>query len=141
MTNNEIKKVVESFGATLYGIETEKAGDASIYRVLIQKIGGVDLDLCANISRVLSPLLDTNPPVRGQYYLEVSSPGIERKLTIREHFVMSIGEKIKLKATEAGKHTGALKSVEGDTITVETDNGDVKIALSDIIKAKTTFEW
>ena len=53
----------------------------TIYRVLITKVGGVNLDLCATISYELSPFLDVNPPMSQAYRLEVSSPGIERKLT------------------------------------------------------------
>jgi ribosome maturation factor RimP len=141
MANNEIKKVVESFGATLYGVETEKAGESSTYRVLIQKIGGVDVETCENISRVLSPLFDLDPPVKGQYYLEISSPGVERNLNSKEHFAMSIGEKVKIKTKEAVKLDGVLKSIIGDTITIETASGIITVLFDDLLKAKTKFEW
>ncbi|HRF58171.1 MAG TPA: ribosome maturation factor RimP, partial [Campylobacterales bacterium] len=72
MNINEIKKIVESFGATLYDTELVQAGDEGhIFRVSIQKEGGVNLDICADINAVLSPYLDTNPPVKDKYYLEV----------------------------------------------------------------------
>jgi ribosome maturation factor RimP len=141
MMENEIKKIVENFGAKLYDTETQRAGDGTIFRVLIMADGGVDLDLCAKISRVLSPYFDTNPPVRGQYFLEVSSPGIERSLTKIEHFVYSIGDKVKLKVTDAGKVEGILKSANNDTIVVETTDVEVSFKLPQIIKAKTYFEW
>ena len=80
--DKEIQKIVESFGATLYDTELESVDESHIFRVPIQKEGGVDLDLCSSISHVLSPYLDTNPPVKGKYFLEVSSAGIERNLCL-----------------------------------------------------------
>lgn len=141
MIENEIKKIVENFGAKLYDTEVEKTADESIYRVLIMADGGVNLDLCAKISRVLSPFFDTNPPIRGPYYLEVSSPGIERKLTKIEHFVYSIGDKVKLRVIDIGNIEGILKSAKTDTVVVETADGEISFKLPQIIKAKTIFEW
>lgn len=142
MIENEIEKIVENFGAKLYDTELEKSGDAYIYRVLIMMEGGVKLEICEKVSRVLSPLLDLNPPTRGQYYLEVSSPGIERKLTKPDHYRYSIGEMIKLKVSNDGKIKGKLRSVDGSSITLEMDDGSViQVLFSDIHKAKTYFEW
>jgi len=141
MNENEIRKIVENFGAKLYDIEIEKSGDDSIYRVLITKDGGVNLDLCEKISRVLSPYLDTNPPVKGQYYLEVSSAGIERKLTKPEHFVYAVGDLVKLRVADIGKVDGKLKSANNESIVVETKDGEVVVFLSQIQKARTYFEW
>jgi len=141
MNINEIKKIVESFGATLYDAELVQAGDEGhIFRVSIQKEGGVNLDVCADINAVLSPYLDTNPPVKDKYYLEVGSPGIERNLRNLEQFQKSVGELVKMSLKNGVKLRGKLISVEGDSISVEADEV-VKLSFNDISKARTYFEW
>lgn len=141
MNINEIKKIVESFGATLYDTELVQAGDEGhIFRVSIQKEGGVNLDVCADINAVLSPYLDTNPPVKDKYYLEVGSPGIERNLRNLEQFQKSVGELVKMSLKNGVKLRGKLISVEGDSISVEADE-IVKLSFNDISKARTYFEW
>jgi len=141
MNINEIKKIVESFGATLYDAELVQDGDEGhIFRVSIQKEGGVNLDVCADINAVLSPYLDTNPPVKDKYYLEVGSPGIERNLRNLEQFQKSVGELVKMSLKNGVKLRGKLISVEGDSISVETDEV-VKLSFNDISKARTYFEW
>lgn len=141
MNINEIKKIVESFGATLYDAELVQAGDEGhIFRVSIQKEGGVNLDICADINAVLSPYLDTNPPVKDKYYLEVGSPGIERNLRNLEQFQKSVGELVKMNLKNGTKLRGKLLSVEGDSIRVESGEV-VKLSFNDISKARTYFEW
>ena len=75
-----IKLAVESLGANLYDIVTTKEHDRNIFRVLVTTPNGISLDKCAEISRMISPILDVDEPMNGEYTLEVSSPGIERKL-------------------------------------------------------------
>lgn len=139
--DKEIQKIVESFGATLYDTELESVDESHIFRVLIQKEGGVDLDLCSSISHVMSPYLDTNPPVKGKYFLEVSSAGIERNLRRLDLFEKSIGELVKIKLKGGEKLSGKITSVSGDKITVECDEGSKEFLFGNVTKAKTYFEW
>ena len=73
--------LVGECGVKFYGTQTQKTGDNLIFRVFITKDGGVMLDDCVKVSELISPILDVNPPVSGKYYLEVSSPGLERILS------------------------------------------------------------
>ena len=83
-----------------------------------------------------------NPPTSWQYYLEVSSPGIERKLTKPEHFEYSISETLKLKLLDSTKMVAKLTSVSDSGITVQNDDGStMEIAFANILKAKTHFVW
>lgn len=143
MNIQEIEKIVNGFGASLYDAQVLKEGDESfIFRVSIQKEGGVTLDLCADINAVLSPYLDTNPPVKGQYYLEVGSPGIERNLKTTAHFEKSIGETVKVSLKDKTKLKGKLLGIEGEKITVESEGGERReFSFGDISKARTYFEW
>ena len=137
----QIGKIVEANGASLYDIETVTEFDEKIYRVSITKEGGVSLDLCADISSELSPFLDVNPPMHGQYRLEVSSPGIERKLTKPAHFKQSVGDKVKVKVLGGEKLKGTLKVADDEGIVVETKEGDQAFKYNELGTVKTYFEF
>ena len=137
----QIAKIVKANGAEFYDTEVGKEADQTVYRVYITHRDGVTLDLCADISHELSPFLDVHPPIGGKYFLEVSSPGIERKLTKPRHFQQAVGEKLKLKVPGADRLKGTLRSADGQGIILETKHGDESYAYSDILKAKTYFEW
>jgi ribosome maturation factor RimP len=137
----QIAKIIEANGAALYDIEIVTEFDETIFRVLVTKVGGVDLDLCATISHELSPFLDVHPPMSQRYRLEVSSPGIERKLTKPVHFKNAIGEKVKLKIMGGDKLKGTLKSADNDGIVVETKQGDERFEYGALGTAKTYFDW
>ena len=86
MQEIDLASIIEQTGARLYDSEITSENGRAIYRVYIIKDGGVSLDDCEAVSRVLSPIFDAMPPVSGEYFLEVSSPGLERKLSKIEHF-------------------------------------------------------
>lgn len=137
----QIAKIVEANGADLYDTEIVSEFDETIFRILVTKVGGIDLDLCATISHELSPFLDVHPPMSQAYRLEVSSPGIERKLTKPVHFKNAVGEKVKLKITGVGKLKGVLKSADNESITVETKQGEESFSYAQLGTAKTYFDW
>ena len=138
--NEQIIKIVQANGANLYGTEIVKDNGETIFRVYITKEGGVTLDLCANISNELSPFLDIYPPIQGAYYLEVSSPGIERKLENPIHFISAIGERVKFKAN-GEKKKGLIISANHQSFVVEIKKERVEFNYSDVSKAKTYYEW
>ena len=111
----------------------------------IDKDGGVSLDECEVVSRALSTALDKADPIQQNYYLEVSSPGIERKLKTKEHFDRYIGETIDIglyKAIKKSKQlTGKLISFEDDVITVEGDGESFELPLKETTGVKLHFEF
>jgi ribosome maturation factor RimP len=139
--DTQIGKIIEANGAALYDTEVVTEFDETIYRVLITKVGGVSLDLCATISHELSPFLDVHPPMSEAYRLEVSSPGIERKLVKPVHFINAIGEKVKLKLGGGDKLKGLLKSADDKGIVIETKQGDESFAYGELNTSKTYFDW
>jgi ribosome maturation factor RimP len=138
---DKIEKIVQSLGADLYDIEVVSEFDETILRIMITKQGGVNLDDCADISREISLFLDVNPPIEHEYRLEVSSPGIERKLIKPKHFMQSIGEKVKLKIVEEGLVIGILKDADDKEIAVDVDGETKTFTYLQINKARTYFEW
>jgi ribosome maturation factor RimP len=137
----QISKIVRANGAEFYDTEVGKEAGQTVYRVFIIHPDGVTLDLCADISHELSPFLDVNPPLGGKYFLEVSSPGIERPLKIPTHFQRSIGEKVQLKVQGQDRLKGTLVSADKQGIIVETKHGQEQYEYGEILKAKTYFEW
>lgn len=137
----QIAKIIEANGAALYDIEIVTEFEDTIYRVLVTKVGGVKLDLCAKISHELSPFLDVNPPMSEKYRLEISSPGIERKLSKTVHFKNAVGEKVKFKLGDGNKLKGTLISADNSSVTVETKAGEETYKYADLNTCKTYFEW
>jgi ribosome maturation factor RimP len=140
---NDVRSMVESIGLTLYDTAVVSENGETIYRVNVMSKEGVTMDMCVEATKLLSPLLDVTPPVSGEYRLEVSSPGIERKLKTLSHFEYSVGEKVKMTTIDKLKIRGKLLGVKGDEITVEDQISmmDVTIKFSEVSKASTFFEW
>ncbi|MGB6327653.1 MAG: ribosome maturation factor RimP [Halarcobacter sp.] len=136
-----IEIVVRGCGAELYDIVTTKENANNIFRVFITNKDGVSLDKCAEISRMISPVLDIDEPMNGNYILEVSSPGIERKLKRPQHFIGSIGEKVRVKDFEKNILKGELLSADENEIKIKTEEGEEVITYNEISSASTYFEW
>ncbi|QKJ27883.1 ribosome maturation factor RimP [Aliarcobacter cibarius] len=137
----QIKLIVENNGLKLYDIVTTKEHDRNIFRVIVTSKDGVNLDKCADISRLISPLLDIEAPMNGIYNLEVSSPGIERKLKKKEHFIASVGELVKIKNYETEIFKGELLNADNEKVVVKTEFGEEEISYDNILSAATYFEW
>jgi len=140
---SDIKSMVESLDLKIYDITTVSENEETIYRVNIisPTTEAVTMDQVVKVTKMISPLLDVTAPVRGDYRLEVSSPGIERKLKSLMHFQCALGEKLRVQTTEDKKLRGTLKSVVGDLITLDTEEGEKAFSYKDVIKASTYFEW
>lgn len=136
-----IEIAVQGCGAEVYDIVTTKENDTNIFRVYVTSKDGISLDKCAEISRMISPILDIEEPMGGKYNLEVSSPGIERKLKKPQHYAASIGEKIKLKDFDKNIIKGELISTNDEEIKIKTEHGEEIITYDEISSASTYFEW
>ncbi|NEW60141.1 ribosome maturation factor RimP [Sulfurovum sp. bin170] len=139
--DEQIGKIVKANGANFYGTETAQEDSNTVFRVFITREGGVSLDLCAEISNELSPFLDVNPPMHGGYYLEVSSPGIERKLENSTHFMSAIGERVKFKIHGGDKEKGLILKADKTGFTITLKKEEVRFEYANISKAKTYYEW
>ena len=141
MQNFDLASIISQCGVKLYDSELTSQNSRTIYRVYIIKDGGVSLEDCENVSRVLSPMFDVMAPVEGEYFLEVSSPGLERKLSKIEHFALSLGEEAKITLNDKSVFIGKIISVDGEMITFSNDDGKSKFSFNEIKKAKTFIQW
>lgn len=138
-------RVANKFECHIYDVEYVKEGSLKFLRIYADKDGGISIDDCEKISRELSVLLDEHDPIKENYILEVSSPGIERKLTKSEHFERYIGETVDVnlfKAINGSKQlTGTLKSYQDSVFTVEVDNKVVEINKKEASLVKLHFDF
>ena len=127
-------------GFELLGVELIKNGHISLLRVYIDKFEGVNIDDCVLVSQQLTGLLDVKDPIKGQYNLEVSSPGIDRPLFTDEQLKKHIGHivMIKLREKYRGKRkiTGVLEAVDNLEIIIKCNENNEKIPSELIDKAK-----
>ncbi len=141
--------VVANLGVDL--VDVEYLG--SVLRVVVDQEGGVSTDTLAKINRLISPMLDEQDPIASRYTLEVSSPGVERKLKTVDHFLRSIGETVTIKlvpTSDTRRVKGELVDVTDFELTiavididgVELDEPQIRIIHhGDVLKARTVFNW
>ncbi|GAB1366952.1 ribosome maturation factor RimP [Candidatus Cloacimonadaceae bacterium] len=136
------KKLCQEMHLALYDIDEKMSGKGRIITVYLTKIGGVSLDECARFSRALSEELETFDLIPERYYLEVSSPGIERPLKLKSHYVSAINEKVAVQYSESEEKRsvmGTLLEVNQDTITIDDRGTILEIPFKAIARAKTVY--
>jgi len=129
MTGDELQKLleptIEGLGYELTDLEVRLGSKGGLVRLTIDKSDGIDLEDCEKVSHAVSALLDVEDPVASNYSLEVSSPGLDRKLTKVEHFQRFEGEtlKVSMRFPIEGRRRfrGTLVSSNEENIVVEVD--------------------
>ena len=89
-----IEKTINELGYELYDVEYAKEGKDYFLRIFIDKNEGIDLNDCEKVNDAVNPILDAADYIKEQYFLEISSPGIERTLRKDKHLKQNIGEKV-----------------------------------------------
>src|SRR5210317_1423746 len=148
MTGDELKKLlepmIERLGYEVIDLEVRLSGGSGLVRLFIDKPDGVDLDDCEKVSVAVSALLDVEDPVPGNYNLEVSSPGLDRKLTKPAHFQRFAGEivKVQMRFPIEGRKRfrGTLVSSNDENIVVEVDGESHSLPLKTIDTARLVPE-
>ena len=137
----QITPLLGTLGLSLYDVEAT----AGTLRVTVTRDGGVDLDTLAAASSELSAWLDEHDPMPGRYTLEVSSPGLERRLRTPEQFHGAVGETVTLRIAPAGvaaeRVTGTLTSASATGVELQTDTGPRSARYDEVERARTVFEW
>ena len=137
-----LKPVIEENGYDLYDVEYAKERKNYFLRIYIDKPEGIDLKDCEKVNDLINELLDTADYIKEQYFLEISSPGIERNLRKEKHLEQNIGNEIYIKLfqkDENGKkeYEGILKDFDNENITKKKK----KIERKNIAQIKTVYHW
>ena len=138
-----IEPVVTELGYDIWDITYQKVGADYHLEITIDKEDGINIEDCEKVHRAIDPILDECDPIESFYYLDVSSPGIERELRTAEHISRSVGQKVlaKLFTQKDGKRTvsGVLSSFTDGVITITEPSGDVALTQSEIAKLTTVY--
>ena len=142
---NLLKEKIESIGYDLYDVEYAKEGPNYFLRIFIDKPEGIDLSDCEKVNDEIMEKLDEADYIKEQYFLEVSSPGIERVLKKDKHLEKNIGAEVHIKLFKKDENAkkeyqGILKSFDENTITIELDE-DLQIERKNIAQIKTVYNW
>lgn len=140
-----VSPVVEAAGLHLEDARVARAGNRSTVRVTVDlpddEVGSLDSDRLGDVSREISRVMDEADVVRGQYTLEVSTPGASRPLTEPRHFRRARTRTVRLTLADGGTTTGRLRDVVDDAAgPVLVLDGGARVLLSDVRKAKVELE-
>jgi ribosome maturation factor RimP len=148
MVKKSVEKIVEEMAGEITNqldmevvdVEYKKEGGNWFLRVFIDKNGGVDLDDCQRVSEELSARLDAEDPIEGHYYLEVSSPGLDRPLKKEEDYIRFQGEHVDITtfAPIEGrkKFSGKLLDLRQGVVIIEEEKGSLEIPLKAIASCR-----
>jgi len=137
----QLTPLLATMGLELYDVEIA----AGSVRVTVTREGGVDLDTLSAASSSLSAWLDEHDPMPGRYTLEVSSPGLERRLRTPAQFIGAIGETVTLRISPEGEAAervaGTLLAADDDGVELATDKGPRRARYDEVERARTVFAW
>ena len=138
-----VSPTITELGYDIWDITYSKVGADYHLEITIDSPNGINIEDCEKVHRAIDPILDEVDPIEGFYYLDVSSPGIERELRTEAHILHSIGQKVeaKLFAAKDGRRVvcGILKSFEGGVLVITEQAGDVSLTQNEISKLRTVF--
>ena len=139
-----ISKTIEDLGYEFYDVQYAKEGKDYFLRIFIDSEKGIDLEDCEKVSNGINDILDTADYIKEQYFLEVSSPGVERVLRKDKHLEESIGKEVEIKLFKPfeGKKEfiGILKKFDDTNIEIEDEN-NISIERKNISLIKLHYNW
>jgi len=136
-----VRGAVEALGYELVGVEyMARPAAGHLLRIYIDSAGGVGLTDCERVSHQVSGVLEVEDPIRGEYALEVSSPGLDRPLFEKAHFEQFAGHvaRVKLNAALNGRsnYRGTIVEVDGDDVVLEVEGESVRLPLAQLSSAR-----
>ncbi len=139
-----IEPTVTELGYRIWDVTYSKVGADYHLEITIDSDDGIGIDDCEKVHRAIDPIIDECDPVEDFYYLDVSSPGVERELRTEEHISLSVGELVeaKLFAAREGKKSfiGELVGLVDGDVVIDCDGVRVSLARADIAKLATVYE-
>ncbi len=138
-----IEPTVTELGYRIWDVTYSKIGADYHLEITIDKDGGINIDDCERVHRAIDPILDECDPIEGFYYLEVSSPGIERELRTEEHILSSLGVAVEARlfvARDGSKSVvGELVGYSDGVVTIKDADIEISIPRNEISKLSTVY--
>lgn len=158
---NLLEDIIINLGYDLYDVLYIKEGKDYYLRIIIDNEQGISIEDCEIVNNEINEILDEKDYIKEQYFLEISSPGLEKTLRKEKHFLKQIGNEIVVKlftkidkqsednssvthfvrTAEKKELIGILKEYNNKDITVQVEEKDIKIDIKNIALAKTKYNW
>ena len=144
---NSISKIIENLGYKLYDVQYAKEGKDYFLRIFIEKENGeITLDDCENVNNAITDILDEKDYIKEQYFLEVSSTGVEKVIRKDKHLKENINEIITIKLFKPVEGTkefiGKLKNFDEENLEIELDDESIiQLERKNISLIKKYFDW
>lgn len=139
-----IEKTINDLGYTLYDVQYSKEGKDYFLRIFIDNEKGIDLNDCEKVNNAIDELIDNADYIKEQYFLEVSSPGVERILRKDKHLDESLGKEVEIKLfkpiNNKKEYLGILESFNSETIDIKEEN-TISIERTNIAQIKLHYNW
>ena len=141
-----IEPIIKKIGYDLYDVEYAKEGKNYFLRIFIDNEKGIDLNDCEKVNDAITDILDEENYIKEQYFLEVSSPGIERILRKDKHLQQNIGKQVSIKLFKKDEngnkeYVGILKKYDDLDVFIKLNEEEIKIERKNISQIKTVFDW
>ena len=142
-----VKDKIENIGYNLYDVEYAKEGPNYFLRIYIDSPKGIDLDDCEKVSNEINEILDEADYIKEQYFLEISSPGVERVIRKNKHLQDNLNKEVYVKTyvalpeTNSKEITGNLIKYDDNNVTLEDNNKQITIERKNIALMKRVYKW
>jgi ribosome maturation factor RimP len=136
-----VTPVVSGPGAELVDVEVKGHTGSRVVKVIVDRPGGVDVEMCAHLSRDIGALLDDEDPIPGRYTLQVTSPGADRPLRTERDFARNVGRPVQVNRTSGAPVEGVLVAADAGTVTVEVGGETVPLDLEEIDHGRVRLPW
>jgi ribosome maturation factor RimP len=143
---DQLAAIAADEGLELVATEVVGSGSKTILRLVVEGPDGVSLDQCASVSRQASVMLDVEDPIRHHYTLEVSSPGLDRKLYRDDDFDRFIGHRVRIRMAPSYREhrtvIGELLGKRNDVVRIFDDSGtEIDLPINEIFEARLEVDW
>jgi len=137
-----VAPLVSAAGLDLEGVDVQPAGRRRLVRVLVDRDGGISLDDVAGLSKALSAALDATDAMGDQpYVLEVTSPGVDRPLTLPRHWRRNVGRLVAVTTTDGRTVSGRLTGCDDLGATLAGEDGAQRLAYDVVERAQVEIEF
>ena len=140
-----IEPIINNLGYEVYDVIYEKEGKDNYLRIFIDNGKQITLEDCEKVNDAIADILDEKDLIKSQYFLEVSSPGLERRIRNDKQLEMFKNEKVEIhlfKAIDKQKIiTGILKNYDQEKIVLQVDENEISVDKTNISKMKNVYNW
>ncbi len=141
-----IEPIINKLNYDLYDVIYTKEGKDYYLKIFIDSNYGISLNDCEKVNNAITDILDEKDYIKQQYFLEISSAGLERILREDKHFEANIGKLVEVRLYKNLINNkkvlrGILKKFDDENITIEFENENIEISKKEISNVKTIYEW